>query len=44
MDAPADLVAFVCGVQDSSYDRREKHAENDTHASVSEGIDVCRNT
>ena len=44
MDAPADLVALVCGVQQSSYDRREKHAENDPHASVSEGIHVRRNT
>ena len=44
MDAPADLVALVCGVKHSSYDRREKDAENDTHASVSQSVHVCRNT
>ena len=44
MDAPADLVALVCGVQDSSYDRREKYAKNDAHASVSQRVHVCRNT
>lgn len=44
MNAPADLVALVCVVKHSAYDRREKDAKNDTHASVSEGIDVGRNT
>lgn len=34
MDASADLVALVCVIQHSSYDRREKHAKNDAHASV----------